>query len=156
MGRLSNTVDGFQSGYRWLSVRRNGPLVAKSLCRREGKSCGFAAILASSSGIGMYVTSNFFPVFFSYSLNTSLNDYGFATSQTLSELESCKRRRHLMVCSDGKRTVLQMLGWKMCQDIGNVSGYVGPGGEGKRLVAIATNGHFPTLEIELYGPCTSG
>jgi hypothetical protein len=87
MGRLSNTGDGFQSGYRWLSVRRNGPLVANSLCRREGKSCGFAAILASSSDTGMYVTSSFFPVFSSYALNTSLNDYGFVSSQTVSELE---------------------------------------------------------------------
>ena len=75
MGRLSNTGDGFQLGYRWLSVRANDPLVAKSLCRRKGKSCGLAAILASSSDIGMYVTSSFLPVFSSYALKTSLNDY---------------------------------------------------------------------------------
>ena len=32
MGRLSNTDDGFQSGYRWLSVRGNGSLVAMTFC----------------------------------------------------------------------------------------------------------------------------
>jgi hypothetical protein len=87
MGRLSNTGDGFQSGYRWLSVRTNGPSVARSLCRRETKSCGLAAILASSSDTGMYLTSSFFPVFSSYALNTSLNDYGFVSCQTPSESE---------------------------------------------------------------------
>jgi len=90
-GRLSYTEDGFQSGYRWLSVRGNGPLVAKTLCRREEKSCGLAAILASSSDNGIYVTSSFFPLFSSYALNTSLNDYRFVTSQTPSESESYQR-----------------------------------------------------------------
>jgi hypothetical protein len=88
MGRLSYTGDGFQSGYRLLSVRRNGPWVAKSLCRRAKKSRGFAAILASSSDIGMYVTSSFFPVFSSYALNTSLNDYGWICHQSDSTSES--------------------------------------------------------------------
>jgi hypothetical protein len=151
MGRLSNTGDGFQSGYRWLSVRTNGPFVAKSLCRREGKSCGLAAILASSSDTGMYVTSSFFPVFSSYALNTSLNDYGFVSNQTPSESE-CQVRRYLVVRGDGKRTVLQLFGWKMCQDIGNISGNIGSRGERKRLVAIATNGHFPAREVEVYEP----
>jgi hypothetical protein len=150
MGRLSNTGDGFQLGYRWLSVRRNGPSVARSLCRRETKSCGLAAILASSSDTGMYVTSSFFPVFSSYALNTSLNDYGFLSCQTPSESE-CQVRRYLIVPSDGKGTVLQFFGWKMCQDIGNISGNIGPGRERKRLVAIATNGHFPAREIEVNG-----
>jgi hypothetical protein len=148
MGRLSNTGDGFQSGYRWLSVRRNGPLVAKSLCRREGKSCGFAAILASSSDIGMYVTSSFFPVFSSYALNISLNDYAFVSVQTPSESE-CQVRSYLILRSDGKGTVLHLFGWKMCQDIGNISGNIGSGGERKRLVAIATNGHFSAREVEV-------
>src|SRR6266566_1617978 len=40
----------------------------------------------------------------------------------------------------------------MCQDIGNISGNIGSGGERKKLVAIATNGHFPAREIEVYGP----
>jgi len=47
-------------------------------------SCGLAAILASSSDMGMYVTSSFFPVFSSYASNTSLNDYEFVNSQTRS------------------------------------------------------------------------
>src|ERR1700733_9966087 len=108
VGRLSNTGDGFQSGYRWLSVRRNGPLVAKSLCRREGKSCGLAAILASSSDMGMYVTSNFFPVFSSYALNTSLNDYGFVSIQNqnaklnVTLLSAAMVKEQFFSCSDGK------------------------------------------------------
>ena len=76
----------------------------------------------------MYVTSSFFPVFSSYALNTSLNDYGFVTSQAPSESE-CQVRRHLIFRSDGKGTVLQLFGWKMCQDIGNVSGNISSGGE---------------------------
>jgi hypothetical protein len=151
MGRLSNTGDGFQSGYKWLSVRGNAPLVAKSLCRREGKSCGLAAILASSSDTGMYVTSSFFPLFSSYALNTSLNVYAFVSSQTPSESE-CQVRHYLIVPSHGKGAVLQLFGWKVCQDIGNISGNIGSGGERKRLVAIATNGHFPAREIEVYQP----
>ena len=137
-GRLSNTGDGFQLGYRWLSVRGNGPFVAKSLCRREGKSCGLAAILASSSDTGMYVTSNFLPVFSSYALNTSLNDYAHVSDQTSLKPEG-HVARYLMVPSDRKRPVLQLFGWKMCQDIGNISSNVGPRGERKRLIAIATN-----------------
>ena len=153
VGRLSNTGDGFQSGYRWLSVRGNGPLVAKSLCRRDGKSCGLAAILASSSDMGMYVTSSFFPVFSSYALNTSLNDYGFVCSQTPTRSESeCQVGRYLIVPSDGKRTVLQLFAWKMCQDIADKSGNIDSGGERERLVAIATNGYFPAREIKIYEP----
>jgi hypothetical protein len=55
-----------------------------------------------------------------------------------------------MVSSDGKGTVLQLFGWKVCQDIGNISGNIGSGGERKSLVAIATDGHFPACEIEVY------
>ena len=33
MGILSSMVDGFQSGYRWLSVCWTGPAVAQSLCK---------------------------------------------------------------------------------------------------------------------------
>jgi hypothetical protein len=124
MGRLSNTGDGFQSGYRWLSVRTNGPFVANTLCKREGKSCGLAAILASSSDIGMYVTSSFFPVFSSYALNTSLNDYGFVSCQTPSESEH-RVRCYLIVPSDGKGTVLKLFGRKMCQNIRNILGNIG-------------------------------
>ena len=72
---LSITDDGFQSGYRSLSVRWNGPSVAQYLCRKATMSLGLAPILASSSDMGMYVTSSFFLVFSSYSLNISLNDY---------------------------------------------------------------------------------
>jgi hypothetical protein len=99
----------------------------------------------------MYVTSSFFPVFSSYALNISLNDYGLVSSQTHSE-SKWEVRRYLIFRSDGKGAVLQLFGWKMCQDIGNVSGYIGPGGERHRLVAIATNRHFPAREIEVYEP----
>ncbi len=60
------TDDGFQSGCRRLSVRWNGPSVAQNLCRTEVKSPGLAAILASISDMGVYVTCSFFPVFSSY------------------------------------------------------------------------------------------
>jgi hypothetical protein len=151
MGRWSNTGDGFQSGYRWLSVRGNGPMVAKSLCKREGKSCGLAAILASSSDIGMYVTSSFFPVFSSYASNTSLNVCGVVSTQTPSESE-CQVRRYLIVRGHDKGMVLQLFGREMCQDIGNISSNIGSGRERKGLVAIATNGYFPTREIEVNEP----
>jgi hypothetical protein len=94
----------------------------------------------------MYVTSSFFPVFSSYALNTSLNDYQFVSSQTRSE---CQIGRYLIVPSNGEGTVLQLFRWKMCQDIGDISGNIGSGGERKRLVAIATNGHFPAPEIKV-------
>jgi hypothetical protein len=68
-----------------------------------------------------------------------------------SESES-QARRYLIFRSDGKRTVFRLFGWKMCQDIGNVSGNIGSGGERHRLVAIATNGHFPARKIEVYEP----
>ena len=66
--------------------------------------------------------------------------------------QNVKVRRYLILRSDSKGTVLQLFGWKMCQDIGNVSGNIGSGGERHRLVAITTNGHFPAREIEIYEP----
>jgi hypothetical protein len=99
----------------------------------------------------MYVTSSFFPVFSSYALNISLNDYAFVSSQTPSESE-CQVGRYLILRSDGKGTVLQLFGWKMCQDIGNISGNIGSGGKRHLLVTIATNGHFPARKIEVYEP----
>ena len=112
MRRLSSTDDRFRLGYRWLSVRANGPLVAKSLCRREGKSCGLATILASSSHIGLYVTSSFFPAFSSYALNTSLNDYNdrfVSFCQTPLQNQNAKVRcYYLIVRGDGKKAVLQL------------------------------------------------
>jgi hypothetical protein len=47
--RCSITGDGFQSGYRLLSVRWNGTEFAQILCRTADKSSGLAAILASYS-----------------------------------------------------------------------------------------------------------
>jgi hypothetical protein len=52
-GTLSIRGDGFQSGYRWLSVRGNGPEVAQALCKKLEKSPGLAANLLSSSETGM-------------------------------------------------------------------------------------------------------
>ena len=92
-----------------MSVRRNGPSVAQTLCRKANKSRGFAVNLASSSDMGMYVICSFLPVFSSYALNTSLNDYGFVISLTPAEPE-CQVGHYLIVPSDGKRTVLQLFG----------------------------------------------
>ena len=64
----------------------------------------------------------------------------------------CQVKIYLIVRSNGEGAVFQLFGWKMCQDIGNISGNIGSGGECKRLVAIATNGHFPAREIEVYEP----
>ena len=101
---------------------------------------------------GIYVTSSFFPVFSSYALNTSLNDYYVLVSGlTRSESES-KVRCHLGVPSHGKGTVFQLFGWKMSQNIGIVSGNVGSGGERNRLVAISANRHLPAREIQVYEP----
>ena len=63
--------------------------------------------------------------------------------------QNAKLRHYLIVRGDGKGTVLQLFGWKMCQDIRHLSGNIGSGGERKKLVAIATNGHFPAREIEV-------
>jgi hypothetical protein len=40
----------------------------------------------------------------------------------------------------------------MCQDIGHISGNVDSGGERNLFIAIATNGYFPTLDVEIKGP----
>ena len=74
------------------------------------------------------------------------------TSQTSSESGCRVGGFYLIVPSDSKGTVLQLFGWKMCQDVGNISRNIASGGERKRLVAIATNGHFPAREIEVYEP----
>ena len=97
------------------------------------------------------MTSSFFPVFPSYALNTSLNDCEFVGSQTPSKSEY-QVRHYLIFRSDGEGTVFQLFGWKVCQDVGNISGNIGSGGERRRLVAIATNGYFPAREIEVYKP----
>jgi len=52
-GTLSIAGDAFQSGYRWFSVRWNGPAVAQNLWKRVGMSFGLTASLASSSETGM-------------------------------------------------------------------------------------------------------
>lgn len=78
-------------------------------------SSGLAAILASSSDMGMYVTCNFFPVFSSYALNISLNDY----LQVLDRTSGAGYQviRYLVVPNDGKGSVLQLLWMKLCQNI---------------------------------------
>jgi hypothetical protein len=73
-GTWSSTGEGFQPGYRSLSVFGNGPAVAQYFCRRAGRSLGSAAIRASYAEIGAQVTSTFSPVFASYALKISLND----------------------------------------------------------------------------------
>jgi hypothetical protein len=45
--------------------------------------------------------------------------------------------------------VLQLFGRQVGQDIGNVSSNVSPGCEGNLRVAIATDRHFPTCDIEV-------
>ena len=59
---------------------------------------------------------------------------------------------YLIVPGDGEAAVLQLLGRKVRQDIGYISCGIGSGGERNLLVAIATDGHFPTQDIELYEP----
>jgi hypothetical protein len=63
--------------------------------------------------------------------------------------QNAKVRHYFIVRSDGKGTILELFGWKMCQDIGNISGNISSGGERKRFVAISTNGHFPAREIKV-------
>jgi hypothetical protein len=78
---------------------------------------------------------------------------GFVTCQTPFQNQNANvRLYYLIVRSDGEGAVLQLFGREMCQDIGNISRNIGSGGERKRLVAIATNGHFPAREIEVYEP----
>jgi hypothetical protein len=45
-----------------------------------------------------------------------------------------------------------LLGRKVRQDIGYISGGIGPGGERNLFVAVTTDGHLPTQDIELYEP----
>jgi hypothetical protein len=75
----------------------------------------------------------------------------FVVSQTL--LPSHVGTRHYLdVPGDGEAAVLQLLGRKVRQDVGYVSSGIGPRGERKLLVAVTSDGHFPTQDIELYEP----
>jgi hypothetical protein len=58
-------------------------------------------------------------------------------------------RRYLVVTSHEEFTIFQLFGGKVCQNIGNISGNIGPGRERNSLVAVSTNGHFPTRDIEV-------
>ena len=58
-------------------------------------------------------------------------------------------RLYLVVPGHGEGTVLQLFGRKVRQDVGNISGDVGSGGECDLLVAVATNGHFPARDIKV-------
>ena len=98
--------------------------------------------------MGMYVISSFLPVLSSYALNTSLNDYAHVSTHTPSKSEK-RVTVYLIVSSDRKGPVLQLFGWKTCQDIANISSNVGSGRERKRLVAISTYCYFPAPEIEV-------
>jgi hypothetical protein len=40
----------------------------------------------------------------------------------------------------------------MRQDMGHISGDIGSGGERNLFIAIATNGYFPTSDIEVIDP----
>jgi hypothetical protein len=75
----------------------------------------------------------------------------FVASQPLlpSRVET---RYYLVVPGDGEAAVLQLLGRKVRQDIGYISGGIGSGGERKLLVAVTGDGHFPTQDIELCEP----
>ena len=48
--------------------------------------------------------------------------------------------------------VLQLFRWKMRQDVGYISGDISSSGEWNLLVAIATNWHFPALDVEVRSP----
>jgi hypothetical protein len=56
---------------------------------------------------------------------------------------------YLVVPSDGEGTVLQLIGRKVRQDIGNISRNIGSGGERNLLVAVVTNGHLPARDVEV-------
>ena len=40
----------------------------------------------------------------------------------------------------------------MCQDIGHISGNIESGGERDLFIAVATNGYFPTSDVEVKVP----
>ena len=40
----------------------------------------------------------------------------------------------------------------MCQDIGHISSNIESGGERDLFIAVATNGYFPTSDVEVKGP----
>ena len=63
-----------------------------------------------------------------------------------------KVRRYLVVPRNGEGTVLQLFGRKARQDVGNVSGNIGSGGECDLFVAVTTNGHFPARDVEIEEP----
>ena len=42
----------------------------------------------------------------------------------------------------------------MCQDVGHISGNIESGGERDLFIAVATNGYFPTLGVEVNKPWT--
>ena len=56
-------------------------------------------------------------------------------------------RRYLVVTADGKGTVLQLVGRKVRQDIGNISGSIRSAGKRNLGVPVATSGHFPARDI---------
>jgi hypothetical protein len=63
-------------------------------------------------------------------------------------------RRYLVVATDGKAPVLQLVWRKVCQDIGNISGSIWSAGKRNLGVAVATNRNFPTRDIEVDEPLT--
>ena len=75
----------------------------------------------------------------------------FVASQTLL-LSHVETRYHLVVPSDGEAAVLQLPGRKVRQGIAYIAGGIGPGGERNLLVAVTSDGHFPTQDIELCEP----
>jgi hypothetical protein len=76
----------------------------------------------------------------------------FVASQTLVLPSQIETRYYLVVPGDGEAVVLQLLGRKVRQDIGYISGGIGSGGERNLLVPITCDGHFPTQDIELSEP----
>jgi hypothetical protein len=63
-----------------------------------------------------------------------------------------KVRRYLVVPRNGECTILQLFGRKARQDVGNISGNIGSGGECDLLVAVTANGHFPARDVEIEEP----
>ena len=59
---------------------------------------------------------------------------------------------YLVIAGDGETAVLQLLGRKVRQDICYISGGIGSGRERNLLVAVTSDRHFPTQDIELYEP----
>ena len=69
-------------------------------------------------------------------------------------MEILKPRRYLAVASEGEAPVLQLVGRKVWQDTGNISGSIWSAAKRNLGVAVATNRHIPARDIGVDEPLT--